>query len=145
MISVAQTCHRFVPPMRERGFGRVINVSSVAGRLATRGGCNYGPAKAWVVAMSEELALTLAGTGVHVTALCPGFTHTDFHEAAGLMDMKNALPKAIWYDADVVAREGIEAVEQGKAIRVSGRLYRWLDPLAQSVFTRWLLKAGTPR
>jgi len=82
---------------------------------------------------------------VHVTALCPGFTHTDFHETAGLMDMKNALPKAIWYDAEVVAREGIEAVERAKAIRVSGRLYRWLDPLAQSVFTRWLLKAGTPR
>jgi short-subunit dehydrogenase len=144
MISMAQMCHRFVPPMRERGFGRVVNVASFAGRIARPAGCNYGPAKAWVVALSEELALTLKGSGVHVSALCPGFTHTDFHESAGLMDMKNALPKAIWYDADVVVREGIRAVERGKAIHVSGRLYRWLDPLAQSVFTRWLLKAGAP-
>lgn len=142
---MAQMCHRFIPPMVERGFGRVVNVSSFAGRLARPGSANYGPAKAWVVALSEELALTLKHTGVHVSALCPGFTHTDFHEAAGLMDMKNALPDFVWYDADVVVREGLEAVERGRAIRVSGRLYRWLDPLAQSVFTRWLLKVGAPK
>jgi hypothetical protein len=144
MISMAQLCHRFVPAMRERGYGRVVNVSSFAGRIARPAGANYGPTKAWVVALSEELSLILKGTGVHVTALCPGFTHTDFHEAAGLMDMKNALPKFVWYGADVVVREGIEAVEQGKAIQVSGRLYRWLDPFAQSLLTRWLLKAGAP-
>lgn len=144
MISMARMCHLFVPAMRERGFGRVINVSSFAGRIARPAGCNYGPAKAWVVALSEELELTLRGTGVHVSALCPGFTHTDFHAAAGLMEMKNALPKAIWYDADVVVREGIAAVERGKAIRVSGRLYRWLDPIAQSVLTRGLIKSLAP-
>lgn len=144
MVSMAQLCHRFIPPMRERGFGRVVNIASFAGRIARPAGANYGPSKAWVVALSEELALILKGTGVHVSALCPGFTHTDFHEAAGLMEMKNALPGFIWYDADVVVREGIEAVERGQAIKVSGRLYRWLDPLAQSLLTRWLLKAGAP-
>ena len=144
MISMAQLCHRFVPAMRERGYGRVINVASFAGRIARPAGANYGPSKAWVVALSEELALILKGTGVHVSALCPGFTHTDFHEAAGLMEMKNALPEFVWYDAETVVREGIEAVERGKAIHVSGRLYRWIDPLAQSTLTRWLLKAAAP-
>jgi len=144
MLSVAQLCHRFVPGMRERGFGRVINVSSFAGRLARPAGANYGPAKAYLVALSEELALMLRGSGVHVCALCPGFTHTEFHEAAGLMEMKRGLPGFIWYDAATVVREGIDAVERGRPIWISGRLYRWLDPLAQSVWLRPLLKALAP-
>ena len=144
MTSVAQMCHRFVPAMRERGFGRVINVSSFAGRLARPGGANYGPAKAYVIALSEELALTLGGTGVHVTALCPGFTHTDFHAAAGLDAMKARIPGFMWYEADVVVREGIEACERGRDVVVSGRLYRWLDPMTQSVWTRRLLKRLSP-
>ena len=144
MLSVAQLCHRFIPPMRERGFGRVINVSSFAGRLARSAGANYGPAKAYLVALSEELALLLGGSGVHVTALCPGFTHTEFHEAAGLMEMKRGLPGFVWYDAATVVREGIEAVERGAPIWISGRLYRWLDPFAQSVWLRPLLTRLAP-
>lgn len=138
MLSIAELCHLFIPPMQARGFGRVINVASVAGRLARSGGCNYGPAKAWVIALSEELALTVEKDGVLVSALCPGFTHTEFHERAGLMEMKNSLPKWFWYDADVVVREGLQAVERGKRVYLSGRLYRLLDPLFQSVWTRRL-------
>lgn len=144
MTSVTHMCHHFIPPMQARGFGRVINVSSFAGRLARPAGAHYGPAKAYLIALSEELALTLRGTDVHVSALCPGFTHTDFHESAGLSEMKNALPRFLWYDAATVVREGIEAVERGKPIRVSGRLYRWLDPFAQSVLFRPLMKAAAP-
>lgn len=144
MVSVAQMCHRFVPAMRERGFGRVVNVSSFAGRLARPAGANYGPAKAYLVALSEELALVLRGSGVHVTALCPGFVHTDFHEVAGLMEMKRRLPGWLWYDAETVVREGLAAVERGRAVCVSGRLYRLLDPLAQSPVTRPLLKSLAP-
>lgn len=144
MISVAQMCHRFVPPMRERGFGRVINVASFAGRLPRPAGGNYGPAKAYLIALSEELALDLRGSGVHVSALCPGFVHTEFHETAGLMDMKNGLPGWLWYDAATIVREGLEAVERGRPVQVSGRLYRLLDPFAQSVWTRPLLKALAP-
>ena len=144
MLSVAQLCHRFIPPMRDRGFGRVINVSSFAGRLARPAGANYGPTKAYLIALSEELALTLKGSGVHVCALCPGFTHTDFHEGAGLKEMKQGLPGWRGYDAETVVRDGIEAVERGRAIRISGRLYRWLDPFAQSVWIRPLIKALAP-
>lgn len=145
MTSVAQMCHRFIPAMRDRGFGRVVNVSSFAGRLALPSGANYGPAKAYVVALSEELSLSLRGTGVHVTALCPGFTHTDFHETAGLMEMKTTSPDFIWYDADVVVREGLLACERGRDIAVSGRFYRLLDPIAQSLWTRRLIKWAAGR
>lgn len=144
MISVAQMCHRFMPPMLERGSGRVINIASFAGRIARAAGSNYGPSKAYLIALSEELALQCKGTGVHVTALCPGFTHTDFHQTAGLTDMKNRTPSFIWYPAETVVREGLAANERGKAIFISGRLYRWLDPFAQSVWTRPLLKMLAP-
>ena len=144
MTSVAHMCHHYLPPMQARGFGRVVNVSSFAGRLARPAGAHYGPSKAYLVALSEELALMLKGTDVHVSALCPGFTHTDFHESAGLMEMKNALPGFMWYDAATVVREGLDAVERGKPIQISGRLYRWLDPFAQSVLFRPLIKALAP-
>lgn len=136
MLSIAHLCHLFVPPMVERGWGRVINVGSVAGRIPRGGDCNYGPSKAWVIALSEELALTVAEQGVKVCALCPGFTHTEFHARAGLMEMKNSLPKWFWYDAETVVREGLAAVERGRRVYISGRLYRALDPLLQSVWTR---------
>jgi len=140
MLSVAEMCHRFIPAMVDRGFGRVINVASVAARIPRSGGSNYGPSKAYLVALSEELNLTVAASGVHVSALCPGFTHTDFHETAGLMDMKNSMPKWLWYDAHVVVGDAIKGVEAAKPVVISGRLYRWLDPLFQSVWTRKLFR-----
>lgn len=140
MTSVAQLCHLFIPAMRERGFGRVINVASVAGRIPRADGCNYSSSKAYVVALSESLAVTLRGSGVNVCALCPGFTHTDFHETAGLMEMKNALPAWLWYPAATVVAEGLRAVEKGRPVYLSGRLYRWVDPLFQSVWTRRLIR-----
>jgi short-subunit dehydrogenase len=140
MTSVAELCHRFIPAMCDRGYGRVINVASVAGRIARSGGCNYGPSKTYLIALSEELNLTVKNRGVHVTALCPGFTHTDFHATAGMQAQKDAMPKWLWYDASTVVADGIAAVERGRPVAISGRLYRWLDPLLQSVFTRrWFM------
>ncbi len=136
MLSVAHLCHLFIPPMRERGFGRVINIASVAARVPRVGGCNYGPSKAYLVALSEDLSVTLHGSGVNVCALCPGYVHTDFHSTAGLQDMKDAMPKWLWYDAQTVVSDGLKAVEKGKPVYLSGRLYRWVDPLFQSVWTR---------
>ncbi len=138
MLSIAHLCHLFVPPMVERGWGRVLNIASVAGRIALGGDCNYGASKAWVIALSEELALTVGSSGVKVCALCPGFTHTEFHQRADLMKMKNSLPRWLWYEPETVVREGLAAVEKGKRVYVSGRLYRWVDPLFQSVLTRRL-------
>lgn len=141
MTSVAHLCHLFIPGMRERGFGRVINVASVAGRVPRADGCNYSPSKAYIIALSEALDATLKGTDINVTALCPGFTHTDFHAAAGMLEMKNNLPGWMWYPAATVVADGIKAVERGKPISISGRLYRWVDPLFQSVLTRRLFRA----
>jgi len=131
MISAAHLCHLYAPAMAERGFGRIINVASMAARLPRAGGCNYGPSKAYLVALSEELQLTLGRRGVHVCGLCPGFTHTDFHNDGDLAAMKASSPRWLWYDADTVVREGLAAVERGRSVYATGRLYRWLDPLLQ--------------
>ena len=141
MTSVAHLCHLFVPAMRERGFGRVINAASMAARLPRADGCNYGPSKAYLISLSEALSVTLKDTGVHVCALCPGYTHTDFHKTAGMQDMKAGLPKWLWYPAHGVVADGLKAVDKGNPICISGRLYRWLDPLFQSVWTRKLFRA----
>jgi len=132
MTSVAGMCHHFIPPMREKGFGRVLNVASVAGHVSLAGDTSYGPTKAYLIALSKGLAATLQGHGVHVLALCPGFTHTDFHASDELTRMKNSTPAFIWYDADVVVREGLAALEKGREVYISGRLYRYLTPLLKS-------------
>ncbi len=141
VTSVAGLCHYFIPPMRSRGFGRVLNVASVAGQIAAAGDYSYGPTKAYVIALSKTLAETFRGEDVKILALCPGFTHTDFHTSNRLLAMKDATPKFLWYDADVVVREGLRALEQGKSEYSSGRLYRLLIPVMRSGLGRLLLQA----
>ncbi len=139
MSSVTELCHRFVPGMIERGFGRVINVASVMGRMARGGDCHYGPAKAYLISLSENMDLTVRNAGVRVSALCPGFTHTDFHEVAGMDDIKRTTPGFIWYSAEVVVAEALDSIEAGKSVAVSGRFYRWIDPLLQiGPLRRWI-------
>jgi short-subunit dehydrogenase len=146
MTSVAGMCHHFIPPMQERGFGRVLNVASVAGHVPLSGDTSYGPTKAYLIALSKNLSATLRGSDVNVMALCPGFTHTDFHQSEELTQMKRNLPDFIWYDADVVIREGLAALEKGKAVYISGRLYRYVTPILRSRLGGWVMaKVGVAR
>ena len=139
MTSVAAMCHEFVPGMVERGFGRVLNVASVAGRMTVGGDYSYGPTKAYLIALSKGLASAFKPQGVYVMALCPGFTHTEFHVSEKLTAMKQATPAFAWYDADVVVREGLTALEKGKDEFTSGRLYRFLVPVLRQRWSRGLL------
>jgi len=141
MTSVAAMCHFFIPAMQDRGYGRVLNVASVAGLVTTPGDANYGPTKTYLIALSEGLADAVRKDGVNVLALCPGFTHTDFHQSEELTKMKQALPAFIWYDVDVVVREGLAALERGRFVYVSGRLYRYLVPILRTPIRRLVFKA----
>ena len=140
MTATAALTHLLVPGMVERGKGRVLNVASMAGRLMRANDTTYGPSKAWMIAHSEALANTLRGSGVRVLALCPGFVRTEFHADPALHELRDSIPSWLWYSAEVVVREGLAAIERGRVVYVSGRIYRWLDPLTQSVLTRWLLR-----
>jgi short-subunit dehydrogenase len=125
--------------MKERGRGHIINVSSVAGFLPMG---TYSAAKAWVTIFTEALAQELSGSGVSATALCPGFTHTEFHERADL-DMTR-LPKAMWLDADSLVRDCLDDVRAGKIISVPGVQYKVIAGLAQ-VVPHGLLRAASGR
>lgn len=139
MTSVAGMCHHFIPPMQARGFGRVINLASVAGLVSLAGDTSYGPSKAYLISLSKGLAATVRSRGVHVLALCPGFTHTDFHQSPQLARMKSRMPGMLWYDANVVVREGLRALEKGKSVYISGRLYRFVIPVLKTRFGSWLM------
>lgn len=111
-----------LPGMVERGFGRVINVASLAGLMpATGGDTLYGPIKSFLIKASQGLNLELRGTGVHVTALCPGYTLTEFHDVNGSRaEVSNAYPAWMWMTAEAVARAGYDGVEANRARVVPG-------------------------
>jgi uncharacterized protein len=121
IVAVAQLTHLFLPAMEAAGRGRILNVASLAGLVpASAGHTLYGATKAWLIRFSEALALESAPRGVHVTALCPGFTYSEFHDVNGMRGNVSRLPRWLWQDSATVARLGVEAVEAGRTRHVSG-------------------------
>jgi uncharacterized protein len=117
--------HRLLPGMIARRYGRIINVASLAALVpAPAGHTLYAPAKALVVRFSEALAQEVRPFGVHVTALCPGFTVSEFHDRAGTRDRVRRLPRWMWMDAGTVAQQGYDAVMDGVPIRITGGVNR---------------------
>ena len=105
--------------MRRRGHGAIVNVSSVAGQISSG---TYSAVKSFVTVFTEGLATELKGTGVTATALLPGFTHTEFHQRAGV-DM-SAIPRFMWLDADRLVRDCLDDVAKGKVISVPSPQYK---------------------
>ncbi|MFF9220005.1 SDR family NAD(P)-dependent oxidoreductase [Streptomyces viridosporus] len=114
--------------MRERGRGGVVNVASTAAFLP-RG--TYGASKAWVVQFTQGAALDLAGNGVRLMALCPGFVRTEFHERAG-MGTDN-IPNWMWLDADKVAAAALADLARGKTLSIPDPRYKALMGAAKLV------------
>ena len=116
LIAPIALARLFAPAMVERGYGRILNVASLAGQMpATGGDTLYGPIKSFLIKASQGLHLELAGTGVHVTALCPGYTLTEFHDANGTRtEVSSAYPPWVWQTADHVARVGYDACEASR-------------------------------
>lgn len=108
--------------MRERGAGRIVNVSSTAGFITMASG--YSAVKAWVTNFSEGLANELHGTGVTVTALCPGWVHTEFHQRAGLS--KGGIPSWLWLDADDLVASAWRDARRGRVISIPSVRYKLL-------------------
>jgi uncharacterized protein len=142
--AVMRLTHAALPGMVLRGKGSVINVASVAAFLP-RG--TYSAAKAWVVSFSETVAAELHGTGVRCLALCPGFTHTEFHDRADV-DMER-MPGWMWLDATEVVDTAIDDLRKGLTVSVPGAQYKLIvganrlvprrlsTKLSRSVSKRW--------
>lgn len=107
--------------MKARGHGWIINVSSVSSWISQG---NYSAIKAWVRVYSESLANELYGTGVTVTALCPGWVRTEFHERARIKT--ESLPSWIWIDPDTLVAEALQDADRGKTISIPTRLWKFL-------------------
>jgi len=132
VTAVAELTWRFLPAMEAAGHGRILNVASLAGLApASAGHTLYGAAKSFAIRFSESLAQETRARGVHVTALCPGFTFSEFHDANGMRERVSQLPKWLWLDAPTVARMGVDAVERGDLRLVTGRANRLIAALAK--------------
>jgi len=126
VTAVMRLTHAAVPGMVGRGTGGVINVSSVAGFIA---GGTYSAAKSYATVLSESVDRQLSGTGVRVMALCPGFTHTEFHERAGI-DVSH-LPDWMWLDAPQLVAAALTDFRRGRAVSIPGGQYKALMTAAR--------------
>ena len=134
-----------LPAMVARGAGAVINVSSTASFIFSAGNVNYCATKAYLTVFSEGLAAELAGTGVRVQALCPGFTHTEFHQRMGFD--KRSIRGALWLSAEYVVDYSLASLDRsggGPVVCIPGLRYKLLVA-AIRLTPRWLLGRVTRR
>lgn len=127
VTAVLDLTYRLLPGMLERGWGRIVNVASVAGMVPSPAGHTlYGASKAFLIRFSEALNAENLPRGVHVSALCPGFTWSEFHDVLGTRDKMNQMPGFLWLQAADVVREGYDGVMRGHSVVVNGRIYRFV-------------------
>lgn len=129
--------HSVLPGMKERNKGVVINVSSVAGYIA---GGSYSASKSYITVISESINTELAATNVKVSALCPGFTRTEFHQRAR-MSMKG-LPSFMWLNSDKLVEKAWVDALKGRAVSIPGWQYQLLVFIIHTVPRSLVRKVG---
>ena len=120
VTALVRLTHAALRAMLGRGHGAVLNVSSVAGLQATPGNATYGATKAFVASFGEAVVGELAGTGVTLTTVLPGFTRTEFQARAGIAGRR--IPGPAWQSADAVATQALDAAAAGRPWFVPGAL-----------------------
>ena len=115
---------RYLPAMVARGRGAVINIASTAAFQPIPGTATYAATKAFVLSLSEAVHEELKGTGVALTAVCPGPVRTEFMQVAGIEQAEEQLPGVFWMAPEAVAKAAVEAAESGKRAIVPGLLNR---------------------
>ncbi|MFJ4044989.1 SDR family NAD(P)-dependent oxidoreductase [Microbacterium sp. NPDC089987] len=131
--------HAAIRAMRGRG-GRIINVASVAGFISRS---TYSACKSWLIGFSRWANAEYGRDGVSVTALCPGFTHTSFHERMGLTPGQEGVPAIMWLDAPRVVRAGLRDAALGRPVSVPSLRYKLIVALTRVLPSR--LTSGVAR
>jgi short-subunit dehydrogenase len=143
-VMVQAPCHLaylLLPGMQQRGYGRIINVASLAGLIpGSAGHTMYGASKAFLIKFSQSLALENRARGVNVCAVCPGFTYSEFHDVTGTRNVVSRMPNWMWLTAAEVAHRGMDAVERGEIVYVTGRINRAIKTLVKLVPDRLALR-----
>lgn len=134
-----------LPEMQKNGFGRIINVASLAGHLpGSRGHTLYAAVKAYLIKFSQSLNAEHIQDGIHVSALCPGFTYSEFHDVNGTRAGVSKMPDFMWMEADDCAEQAVEACELNRAVFIPGGVNKtiaWLARvLPESVTMRLMTK-----
>jgi len=118
--------------MIERRQGYIINIASLAGILpGSAGGTLYAASKSFMIQFSRSLNMEVQAHNVNVTAVCPGFTYSEFHDVTGTRAQVSRMPKFMWMTADAVAEEGYAAVMRNRPVVVNGRVNRGIATLAK--------------
>lgn len=133
VTAVTELMHRVVPGMKMRGRGRIINLSSLAAVSPPGASLLYSGIKSYVLYVSQSLDMELKPHGIHVTALCPGFTRSEFHEAMGAGEAASKIPGILWQQPEDVVREGWAAVNKGKPICIPGTVNKVVASLTRPV------------
>jgi short-subunit dehydrogenase len=143
VIAVAELTYRLLPGMIERRYGRIINVASLAGLVpAPAGHTLYAAAKAFLIKFSESLGHEVRPHGVFVTAVCPGFTYSEFHDVTGTRAKMKKLPGFMWLSSPDVARQGYDAVMAGEPVVVTGRINAAIATLVRILPQRLVIGVG---
>ncbi len=122
VVAPCELAHVLVTPMIQRRFGRIINVASLAGMVpGSAGHTLYGAAKAFMIKFSQSLHLEYRDANVLTTALCPGFTYSEFHDVTGTRKQVSRLGRHWWSAAEDVAEAGYEGVMRSRPVVVTGR------------------------
>jgi short-subunit dehydrogenase len=140
-------CYLLAPGMAARRRGWIVNVSSLTAFLPPHaGGTLYYPVKAFMLNLSLALRAEVRRHGVHVTAVCPGFTETGFQEAAGGTVESVAFPRRLWLTAERVARAGYADVMRDRAICIPGTVNRMIAlafKLMPGALGRWIVRGDS--
>ncbi len=141
MTAPCHLAYLLLPGMQQRDYGRIVNVASMAGLVpGSAGHTLYGASKAFMIKFSQSLALENAAHGVHVCAVCPGFTYSEFHDVTGTRGIVSKMPKWMWQNAEEVVRQGVDAVERGDIVCVTGRVNRTIKTLFKLLPDRLALR-----
>lgn len=131
--------HAALQTMLAEGRGRILNIASVAGFIPRS---TYSACKAWLINFSQWANSVYRPRGVSVTAVCPGFTHTNFHERAGLPPGEEGIPGWMWLNAPDVVSESLRAASRGKAVSIPSLRYKVIVALTRLVPASVAAKGG---
>jgi len=145
VIATVRLCRAALPAMIARGRGSIINVSSIAAFMASPRNTTYCATKAYLNLFSQGLQDELTGTGVRVQALCPGLTHTEFHDRQGYKDFKTKIPEFLWMKAEDVVEKSLDSLHGDQVICIPGFKNRLIVAVMRNRLCAFVVRALAAR